>query len=635
MACWFKTSRSAFARNVLMRMAVRSIAPILILVLYVTHAASESATPGRIVGRVDGIARDGAQRYLEGWACQQGQTKPIRIEVAVKAVPSSLLRTDVAVGLANGDDEPAVDTACNVPSGGTHRFSIVLPRSLHTDDPSLQLYVNGNRIVDGVPNSELAGSGQKLTRLPALSAAHADLPHIAGAYRSSQRRPRVFYSPMDITTIVARIDQSDGYSRSRFRDLANRVAHDLTASIDWNAVYGGCRVKTYLFAFSYEPQEPSFLMTLHADLQPRAGTRPSAGAAVVAARLALYAALVRAGAVLPADAPAPAAAAALSARILLAWSDRGFRSTTGGYRNLSSFNCDDMGSRDTTTSAGTGLPLALGRGIIYSVDAEDLLESIDALSRAERARLDSFHRYAFDLIRQSSNAFEGTNHVACERYADGQMNALAALFAVARLLDDPHALDSVMTGRDPRRPLLVPFDVEFDHAIYGDRDHPAECNANSGATGPTSHPSFQTVTVDSGEIIDRYRNATPLQGMGYPMFTLQRLIDIAELLRASGFDPYGYHGQHGQSITKALDFYACYGQQPGFSAVVTHTNASACGNVAQYEGKIVDGVDQMSLFGTFRFPNDEALTRVEQRARTASATSAFALDPILFGRWRN
>jgi hypothetical protein len=42
------------------------------------------------------------------------------------------------------------------------------------------------------------------------------------------------------------------------------------------------------------------------------------------------------------------------------------------------------------------------------------------------------------------------------------------------------------------------------------------------------------------------RNAKAGQGIGYPMFTLERLYAAAELMQIAGFDPYGYRGTNGR-----------------------------------------------------------------------------------------
>jgi hypothetical protein len=139
----------------------------------------------------------------------------------------------------------------------------------------------------------------------------------------------------------------------------------------------------------------------------------------------------------------------------------------------------------------------------------------------------------------------------------------------------------------------------------------------------------------AGEIQDRYRNLGPLQGIGYPMFTLERLIAAAEILRIAGFDPYAYRGRHEQSIEMALAYYACFGKRAGFGKTVTAENSASCPNAAQYYGKIVDGVDQNETFGAYRFPNDQSITEIEAAAKTASSSGPFSLDAILFGKWRD
>jgi hypothetical protein len=145
----------------------------------------------------------------------------------------------------------------------------------------------------------------------------------------------------------------------------------------------------------------------------------------------------------------------------------------------------------------------------------------------------------------------------------------------------------------------------------------------------------RTPEASTGEIQDRYRNLGPLQGIGYPMFTLEHLIAAAEILRIAGFDPYAYRGRHEQSIEMALAYYACVGKRAGFGKTVTAENSASCPNAAQYYGKIVDGVDQNETFGAYRFPNDQSITEVETAAKTASSSGPCSLDAILFGKWRD
>jgi hypothetical protein len=91
----------------------------------------------------------------------------------------------------------------------------------------------------------------------------------------------------------------------------------------------------------------------------------------------------------------------------------------------------------------------------------------------------------------------------------------------------------------------------LQRAIYGEQDIPNACYANTSEDGNTSRPFVQTSIVAPGEIDDRYRNADPGKGIGYPMFMLERLYDAAEVMHNAGFDPYGYRGSHKQSIEMA------------------------------------------------------------------------------------
>jgi hypothetical protein len=45
------------------------------------EAAAQNSPPGRIVGHIDGISQDADHYFLLGWACQQGQTKSIAVQL--------------------------------------------------------------------------------------------------------------------------------------------------------------------------------------------------------------------------------------------------------------------------------------------------------------------------------------------------------------------------------------------------------------------------------------------------------------------------------------------------------------------------------------------------------------------------
>ncbi|MBV8412088.1 MAG: hypothetical protein JOY64_30990 [Alphaproteobacteria bacterium] len=587
-------------------------------------------SPGRILGNIDGISRDGEQYFLSGWACQQGRKESIDIHVYA-AAPSQAKRVFVTANHANFQSEATVNGACHDTAGGQHRFLVALPFG-YTER---NLYdAHGIRLVDGVPNDAISGSGKPLRDLgvPSMPFRSATVPPLSGTYVPSPAHPRVFVTPADLKDLVARINRPNTYSAQRFHQLADQIARDLASRRDWDATYAGCTIGPYLYAFSYEPEDGHEAET-HAALKLAPGVQAPAGGAVVAARLALYAALVKNGALAPRGAPSADPAAALAKRILLAWADRGFpRDKSGHILSLSAVSCDASGK--IAAYAGWALPLQLGRGVVYSVQAQDLLQSIGALDGSEEARANALHGALFELIRQGYNQSEGRPQPDCQRYTNGDANGTAALLAIARLLDDPHRFDAVLRGGDRSLPVLLPWLRLFDGAIYGENDRPLACYPNTGPDGLHSGSGFTTPVVAPGEVQDRYR-AGVLQTFGYPMFTLERLIDAAEVLRNAGFDPYHYRGNHKQSLEMALQYYACYGKTPGFFATVTRDNARACANFEQYYGKVVNGVDANIVIGAFRLPENLAITDVERAAKEKAATGAFALNAILFGKWRD
>jgi hypothetical protein len=226
---------------------------------------------------------------------------------------------------------------------------------------------------------------------------------------------------------------------------------------------------------------------------------------------------------------------------------------------------------------------------------------------------------------------------ACDHYGNHSANILAGLMATARLADNQRQIEAVLFGKDPSMRVALPWIAYFDRAIYGEADLPNSCYFNSGADSNSSHLFFSTPNVAPGEIDDRFRNKGEGQGIGYPMFTLERLVNVAEILRIAGFDAYGYRGIHQQSIEVAIGYYACFGKAAGFGKLVSAANSRSCPNAPQYYGKIVNDVDRMAQLGAYRFPSDAAITSVEAAAKksTSEAVTTFSTDAILFGKWRD
>ncbi len=200
--------------------------------------------------------------------------------------------------------------------------------------------------------------------------------------------------------------------------------------------------------------------------------------------------------------------------------------------------------------------------------------------------------------------------------------------ATARLEDNQGQVEAVLSGRDPSMRVALPWIAFFDRAIYGEADLPNSCRFNSGSGSYTSHPFFSTAVVAPGEIDDRFRNKGTGQGIGYPMFTLERLVNVAEILRIAGYSPYGYRGAYKQSIEMAIAYYACFAKGAGFAKIITPDHSRLCPNAPQYYGKLVNDVDRMVQVGAYRFPNNAAITAVEATAKksTSQTATTFSTD---------
>jgi hypothetical protein len=595
------------------------------------EAVAQKATVGRIVGHIDGISQDGDHYFLLGWACQQGQSKSINVQLFGTETTNGVSKEGpLFAEAANLFSEAGVGEVCRDPAEGKHRFILALPYGY---GPQSKPVLHGIRIVDGVPNDVIAGSGEPLAPRP-LDPPYPTLPKLGGTYRSLTH-PGVFMTAGELKDIASRINSKGSYSEKRFGLLAQRIKQDLNPGIDWDVTYSGPLPVVYEYTFSYEPQDQHDAET-RAALTIPAGVKAPAGAAVVASRLALYAALVKAGAIAPKGSPGSDQAVALAKRILLAWADRGFRDAKGRFLELGSFTRDGHGRPDS------GLGLTLGRGVIYSVQAQDLLESLGALNADEVRRLNVFHGAIFELIRQSENvlyAGVGFPYSDCSRSTNLATNAMIGMLATARLLNDESKVNAVLFGGNHAIPVLDPWTHLFDHLIYGQSDGPDPgCVINHEPDSQSSldnHRDYQTLHAAPGEIADRFRNAKAGQGIGYPMFTLERLFDAAELMQIAGFDPYGYRGRHGQSIEMAVQYYACFAKGAGFGKTVTRENSGSCLNAAQYYGRLVNGVDRMLLIGAERFSGNKTITGLEADAQKPASGGAFSTDAILFGKWRD
>lgn len=612
------------------------------------------AADGRIVGHIDRIISDDSGSHVRGWACQQG--RPESINVHIFAGDSPTKEHVVYSGHADLDNEPAVDKVCQDPSGHKHRFDIPLPGPTLVKYHGMPLIIHGIRVAGNVENAAIAGSRRfNFPDAPPIRQKPARYPRLAGHYQPLDSHPRVFDSRDDLEDIARRANIKDSFTAGRFAALAERVRRDIAAKVDWQATYSGCDLEIYLRGFSYE-YHPAYGNErtedqLRAAMHGRPDLAPPHGSAIVAARAALYASLIKAGAPRRPQDPTVDAASGFAKSILLAWADHGFRDERGAFRLTDAQYCDL--NQDGTPNVGhfAAILRAMGRsgtfygalniarGVIYSVQAHDLVAGLNALAPDEQARLDTFHRNLAETIRGIHNQeydLNMTGNGRDETYNNQLVGHITALLSIARLLGDQPAFDAALNGGSGTRAIRLPWIELFDAVIYGENDTPwIYITPNSSPDPLKSHPAYNTAIVAPGEINDRYRHDNPAQTIGYAAGSLTGLYQAAELLRVAGFDPYSYRGPRNQSLEMATRYYACFANSAGFDQRITPENSRGCANLTQYLGVIVEGVGPNVLIGALRFPGDTAITAAEAAARKNMAPTPSILEPILFGKWRD
>jgi len=615
--------------------------------LLLLSSASLFAQAGRIVGHIDGIAIDARGAHIRGWACQQGRPESLTVHIYANEGAGDAPKGIFALaGKADLDEEPGVDEACKDTTGRKHRFDVPLPGAILVKLHGMPLFVHGIRAVGNVENSAVAGSGTiKFPDAPPLRREPASYPHLTGRYASLDSHPRVFDTREELQDIARRSSKQGTYSSGRYVALADRVRRDRSAKVDWQATYSGCDLEIYLRGFAYE-QKPAYGNDrsddqLRAAMHGKPDLAPPHGAAIVAARAALYAALIKEGAAQLPGSPSANDAAAFAKRILLAWADHGFRDEKGAFRRTDESYCDlTPDGKPHVTQFGTfNGALTHARGVIYSVDAQDLLQGIGGVSRDEQGRLDAFHRNMLETIRSIHNQeyeIDRRWKYSDEIYNNQFVGHLTALFSIARLLDDEPDFEAALNGGDGARAIKLPWIELFDHVIYGENDTPLlNITPNTSVDPLKNHSAYSTAIVAAGEINDRYRHANPAQTIGYPMGSLQGLYMAAELMKIAGLNAYAYRGTHNQSLEIATDYYACFAKYAGFAKFITAENSRKCPDAQQYYGVIVNGVGENVVIGAYRFPNDDDLIALDASAKAELAISVFSLEPILFGKWRD
>jgi hypothetical protein len=123
-------------------------------------ALSQNAHAGPVTGVIDGVAFEGDQYYVHGWACQEGNRGSIGVDIyANNPAGSTPAGTYVMGGTADLGNEPAVDRECHDADGGKHRFRVALPNQLLRTFRGKKLFIHGIALAGNVENALLAGSG--------------------------------------------------------------------------------------------------------------------------------------------------------------------------------------------------------------------------------------------------------------------------------------------------------------------------------------------------------------------------------------------------------------------------------------------------------------------------------------------
>jgi hypothetical protein len=123
--------------------------------------AGQNPRAGPVTGVIDGVAFEGDQYFVHGWACQQGNRGSIDVHIyANHAAGDKPAGTFVTAGTADLPNEPAVDRECHDADGGKHRFRVALPNQLLRTFQGKKLFVHGIALVGNVENAALAGSSK-------------------------------------------------------------------------------------------------------------------------------------------------------------------------------------------------------------------------------------------------------------------------------------------------------------------------------------------------------------------------------------------------------------------------------------------------------------------------------------------
>lgn len=391
--------------------------------------------------------------------------------------------------------------------------------------------------------------------LPGQYVSAAGLPH-----------PFVFAKPAEYRALLTR---RTVVTARVLAELQNLVQRELTQGAAYTQTYNGCDLNVYLYKLTYEV----------------------GGAAKAASDLALYAYLsnLQLG---YGQASLAAQAQTLAKSILLRWAGGGFRDN-GRMRTLLTDFCEGGA---VTKASKIDIGLQLGRGVPDLIQAEDLLDGINAFTASEHTVLDGFLTQLDHLLLNASNFFSENINTECVRYSNHKAVQILAMLAIERYQND--AADFVDTASVGRR-LQIPWTTEIAGGIYGIGDSVRPCMHNT-TTATGGHGAFYQIgQVAPGEVVDRFRAGAD-QTLGYPIFSLTELMLSAEILQNAGFLPMSFKGPKGQSLPMALQYYSYYFTTfltPGKSIVTAKPNGRQFPSQEQYIGHPVSGPEGITIEG--------------------------------------
>ena len=398
-------------------------------------------------------------------------------------------------------------------------------------------------------------------------------------------------------------------SRKRLQQLAETYVKDLTR---YDTPYSGCDVEEYVSKLTVEGAAASVASTLATfsyihSLNPLYGDDKLAALSGAGAR-----------------------------QILLNWASNGFREN-GRFRKDFHHYCDAKGKQTPKVWASLGLELA--RGMVPWSNAQDLLLALTKLNGDDNRTLAIFSADMFQLIVEVSNFRAVYEEPDCEKFSNQTTAQIEGLLAIARLQNSEAHLMEI--ADDSGEGISIPWTLQIEKNIYGYRESLIKCYPITS----TSLFYHQTPDVQPGELDDRYR-AKGDQPFAYSMGSLAGLATSAVILENAGFDAFGYHGNHDQTLLTSIQFFSqFYGRWMSNSELEVPSSSDMFPGYAQYAGHPLtrsngatpsgaDGFLVPFLIGLKVYPgNPNILKVIKNAASVAPNGAAFSAVNSLYVTW--